>query len=180
MRGIQWTGCEDETLVTASQAGDLRAFDQLAARYRGPAMVAAQQIVRNRESAEDVVQDSFLAAFKALPQLREPERFVGWLGAIVKRRALRYKAAEPKEVQTLDEKLDELLIRNLPSLQLDTAGSDLLPELKELPCEFAEIALLYYGEEWSVKAIAEFLKLPETTVKWRLHKSREKLKAKRK
>ena len=171
MTGIEWSGWDDETLVTASQAGDLRAFDQLTARYRRPSLLLAGGILRDREKAEDVVQDSLLAAFKALPQLREPGKFVGWLGAIVKRRALRYKAKEPKGVQSLDEKLDELLIRHLPSLSARVQA----PELCGLPAEYEEIALLYYGEEWSVKAISEFLKIPETTVKWRLHKARETL-----
>jgi RNA polymerase sigma-70 factor, ECF subfamily len=179
MRGVEWSGFEDETLVTASQQGNLGAFDQLASRYRGPSLLLADGILRNREQAEDVVQDSLLAAFKALPQLREPDRFVGWLGAIVKRRALRYKAREPKGALTLDEQLDALLIRNLPSLREAPAIPELYPELANLPPEYAEIALLYYGEEWSVGAISDFLKLPETTVKWRLHKTREKLRNKR-
>ena len=59
----------DAELVVAALAGNTQAFDVLVNRYRRAMLTIARQIVRNATDAEDVVQDAFLRAYEALPQL---------------------------------------------------------------------------------------------------------------
>ncbi|MGC5371869.1 RNA polymerase sigma factor, partial [Klebsiella pneumoniae] len=66
----------------------MAAFDELVARYRGAAVIIALQILKSRDRAEDAVQDSFLSAYKSLPQLADPGSFAHWLGSIVRHRAI--------------------------------------------------------------------------------------------
>ena len=65
----------DEELVVGALLGDLGAFDELVYRFRRAVVLVAQQITGSRDTAEDVAQDTFLIAFKALPQLKAPAKF---------------------------------------------------------------------------------------------------------
>src|SRR5271169_3048211 len=73
----------DGALVTATKRGDTRAFEQLVSRHEQRALAMAQRITRNREDAEDVVQESFLKAFRHLASFEEKAQFSSWLTRIV-------------------------------------------------------------------------------------------------
>jgi RNA polymerase sigma-70 factor (ECF subfamily) len=172
MKQVDWSKASETTLVEAASAGDPSAFDVLARRYRHPAQALARQIVGSRELADDVAQDALLMAFKSLPQLKEPDRFASWLGAIVRHRARR--VAQHPERRML--RLDEVLLAYMPSIESQGAiQSEVACAIASLPLEQRSTAELYYLDEWSTAEIAEFLELPVTTVKWRLHCARQLL-----
>jgi RNA polymerase sigma-70 factor (ECF subfamily) len=79
----------DEVLVVAAILGDLAAFNELVLRYRAAVVRLAQTIV-GREDAEDVAQEVFLLAFKALPAIENPTKFAAWVMTITRHRALRF------------------------------------------------------------------------------------------
>jgi RNA polymerase sigma-70 factor (ECF subfamily) len=163
---------EERELVARARYGDLSAFDVLVARYRPGALVLARQVVRPVEVAEDAVQDAFLAAFKALPQLADPDKFAAWLGSIVRHRARRLAAGD----RPVPVPLDVLILHHTPSLSDEVeqrVGSQAIRcALRDLSGELRPIMELYYVEEWSVNQISSFLALPVSTVKWRLHSGR--------
>jgi DNA-directed RNA polymerase specialized sigma24 family protein len=70
-------------LIGAALAGDTAAFAELAESHRARLRLLALRVVDDSEEAEDVVQEALLHAYLGLTQLRDPERFGGWLGAIV-------------------------------------------------------------------------------------------------
>src|SRR5207244_8483604 len=76
-------------LVREAQRGNPEAFDALVRRFRDLMVAVARQEIGSREAAEDVVQDALLQAFRALPQLQDPARFVPWLTVITRCRARR-------------------------------------------------------------------------------------------
>src|SRR5204863_10136802 len=78
----------DRELVEAFCRGDGAAFDALVARYVRLAGGVAYGIVGDYEAAADVVQEAFLKVHGAIRELREPERFKGWLYGIVRSSAL--------------------------------------------------------------------------------------------
>lgn len=91
-------GPSDAELVARAGADDEWACKTLYRRHVGLAMQTALRLLRNRAEAEDVVQDSFMMAFRRLPQLREPAAFRGWLVRIVVSRVhrrLRRRRVEP-------------------------------------------------------------------------------------
>ena len=172
----------DAELVVAALAGNTQAFDVLVTRYRRAMLTIAQQIVRNPTDAEDVVQDAFLRAFEALPQLSDLNRFGAWLHSITRNRALRYYRSagryqpqedmEPylnRETDTSAEDPAHIVERELTQQAIRDA-------IQELPTDFRAVIELYYWAEMPQKRMAEFLSLPLTTVKWRLHKAKELLK----
>ena len=111
MQRAAWNESDETSLVVAAKAGDIRAFDVLAVRYRRAAVLAALRIVKRQEVAEDAVQDALLTAFKALPGLQDNDRFAGWLGAIVRHRALRHLSKESRPEEPSSNYIDRLILR---------------------------------------------------------------------
>jgi RNA polymerase sigma-70 factor (ECF subfamily) len=172
----------DEMLAIAAILGDLRSFDALALRYRAAAYRVAQSIAGN-ESAEDVVQESLLLAFKALPSIEEPAKFASWLYAIVRRVALRMSQRSRRErSQRID--LDEALIEHSEAFARPLAPRDTFEEawvraaVDALDEDHRLILKLRFYDEMPLARIADFLGLPLTTVKWRLHRAKQLLREK--
>lgn len=161
--------------VIQAAKGDLAAFDKLVKRFRPGSVILANQILNRKDLADDAVQDSFISAFKALPQLTAPEKFASWLGAIVRHRAKRILAGD----RILVVPLDELILHHAPSLTtrgfMHPDSETVLESMKDLSADIQAVLELYYFQEWSVREISEFLDLPATTVKWRLHSGRKEL-----
>ena len=80
---------DHEQLVRRASGGDVGAFVDLTRRFQHFAFGSALSLVRDFQQAEDVVQEAFVAAWKALPTLAEPAAFPGWLRGIVRHHAFR-------------------------------------------------------------------------------------------
>lgn len=172
----------DAELVVAALAGNTQAFDVLVTRYRRAMLTIAQQIVRNPTDAEDVVQDAFLRAFEALPQLTDLNRFGAWLHSITRNRALRYyKSAgryQPQEDMEpyLNRAADTSAADPAHIVERELTQQAIRDAIQELPTDYQAVIELYYWAEMPQKRMAEFLSVPLSTVKWRLHKAQELLK----
>ena len=80
---------EDAVLVSRAKQGDSDAYEALMIRYERAAKVLALGILRDRDLADDVVQNAFIRAYEKLGTLRQGSRFAAWLMRIVKRQAVR-------------------------------------------------------------------------------------------
>jgi RNA polymerase sigma-70 factor (ECF subfamily) len=185
IRRIPYPEATDEQLVLAALLGDLPAFDELIRRYRNAVILAAQPIVGSRAAAEDVAQEVFLLAFKALPQLDEPSRFGWWLRAIARRRAGRHAEKERRTEPAEMTRLDALLCANMTALhQTDPARAvankaetdTVWKAVETLSEEHREVLILRGQEGWSIEQIAAFLDLSDTAVRGRLFRARAALK----
>jgi RNA polymerase sigma-70 factor, ECF subfamily len=173
----RWQEFEDEKLVVAALLGDVAAFDVLVLRYRPAVLAAVSRQISRRELAEDVCQEAFLLAFKALPQLADRSRFPAWLHAIARRQAIRYSRGEARASHT---PLDELILEH--SEVLGQSGWEALERkadqvwvrdaMATLSEEFQLVLTLRYWSEMPLERISAFLGLPLSTVKWRLHRAR--------
>ena len=79
---------DEVSAVARAQDGDLEAFESLVDHYQAPIFRLAIRMVRDRSQAEDIVQDTFIAAWRKLPTLIEPAAFKGWLYQVATRRSL--------------------------------------------------------------------------------------------
>jgi RNA polymerase sigma-70 factor, ECF subfamily len=173
----QWQEFTDDELVVAALLGEFAAFDVLVLRYRPAVLAAVSRQISQRGLAEDICQETFLLAFKALPQLIDPERFAAWLHAIARRQAIRHARGEARASHT---PLDEMILES--SEVLGQSGWETLERkadqewvrqaMATLPEEFRIVLTLRYWSEMPLERIASFLGLPLTTVKWRLHRAR--------
>lgn len=175
----RWKSYSDVELVVAALIGDLRAFDELAVRYRPAMLAVAGKIVGSPQAAEDVVQDALLLAFKALPHLKNMARFGAWLHAITRHRAYRYRKEIPRAASLSD--FDQALLAKSQAIASNPAQilerrreqQELDGAIVRLAPEFRLVIRLYYWDDMPQQRIADFLGIPLTTVKWRLHRARQ-------
>ena len=166
----------DAVLVVAAILGNLGAFDELVLRYRA-AVVRLAASIAGKTDAEDIAQDAFLRAFKALPSIQDPARFAPWLRAITRHCALRNRRqAQVQRARTVD--LDAMLLDRIGPITLPPAQDDsaaLHQALDELPDPYALVLRLYFLDEVPQRRIAAFLGVPTSTVKWRVYRGRQLL-----
>ena len=149
----------------------------------------ARQVCGNVSDSEDLAQETFLAAYRALDQLADPENPRPWLYAIARRacqRLRRRRAGEPAHVESLDELLPHPAETMPDASALDEQGPHrdrLRAEARErveralagLPETFRMPLLLADVAELSLPEIADVLGVKEATVKTRIHRARLKL-----
>ena len=173
---INYSKKTDDALVELTLLGDERAFEALVARHEKTVMSTAMKVTGNRFSAQDAAQDAFIAAWIKLDTLADFTKFRPWLCAIARNcaRSLsrRYRAAA--ESISLDS---GLLGSDLPDAAWDDAErtSDLREMVGRLDQSVRQIVELHYFDGYSAAEIAEKLKIPVGTVKWRLSEGRKQL-----
>ena len=170
-------GAPDEILVVAAILGDLAAFDALVLRYRSAVLRTSQMMVP-RDDAEDVAQEAFLLAFKALPSLEEPRKFPAWLHAITRRCAFRF-SDRARARQRRSAAFDEAILEQVPSISRPMPGErgdeELNIALERIPRDYALVLRLHFLDEMPLKRIAGYLGVSLAAVKWRIHHGKKLL-----
>ncbi len=159
----------DELLIVRCQLGERDAFAELVRGWHG----AVDRYVRRMLAGpdDDVVQEVWLAVFKGLPGLRQPERFAPWLFTIARR--------------AVTNRLRDTYARAGPEPVEEPAGADevetvadrevLGEALGALPVREREVLLLFYLEDLPLDACAQICGVPVGTVKSRLNRARRLL-----
>jgi RNA polymerase sigma factor (sigma-70 family) len=167
-----------EELVQTASRGDVNAFVELTRRFQHFAFGSALALLGDFHWAEDTVQESFLAAWSALPSLSDPAAFPGWLRGIVRHHAFRTLRRKHLEVLPLEAAEDVPSDHTSPDDKLEQRqqAAAALTTIAELPARLREPATLFYVHECSHQDIANFLGISVATVNNRLHAARSKLK----
>lgn len=145
----------------------------------------AFRMTRSAEDAEDAVQEAFLSAFRALPNLADPNAFEGWLFQITANKCRNVLSKSGRYTQLPEDEdgntiLDELPEENeglIPASALENQAHReiILSIIEALPQQQKECVLLFYYSELTVAQIAQVLDCSEGTVKSRLNYARKKL-----
>jgi RNA polymerase sigma-70 factor (ECF subfamily) len=150
----------DRELVARTAAGALDAFETLIARYQQAVFNIAYYKSRNCFDAEDLTQDVFLAAFKALPSLKDPENFAGWLFGIAYNRCHKWfqrertKVVKFQEICRRAEQRDRLARRTASSGGGHSERPELAEFLERLPADVRQALTLKYLEGKSYEEIS--------------------------
>ena len=168
---------EEKDLICRAARGDAEAFRQLVEAYQTPAYRLAARMC-GPDSAEDVTQEAFLAAWRALPEFRGDCRFSTWLYRLVSNAAIDCLRREKKHRDTGD--VDELeLPDGGPSPQEQAERSDtrdaVRRALDRLSPEHRQVLLLRFMQELDYGEIARALNVSEGTVKSRINRAKSKL-----
>jgi RNA polymerase sigma-70 factor (ECF subfamily) len=163
-------------LVRRAGDGDIEAFEQLVIAGTDGAYRTARAILGNDADAHDATQDAFMAAWRELPKLREPESFDGWLRRILLN-ACRARLRDRRHVREISLDSNPIERRDSAPGIADAVGdTDLLGRaFDRLDVDKRVILVLHYLEHQPVAAIAESLGVPAGTVKWRLSEARAAL-----
>src|SRR5260221_1282996 len=176
----------DSTLVAATKNGESQAFEFLVKRHEAKTFSVAFRITRNREDAQDVVQQAFHKAFMHLDRFQEKSSFSTWLTRIVINEGLmclrRTRARREVSLGDVESESDELLLPEIPDrgenpeeIYEQRENERILCEaMNQLSEEFRAVVCLRL-EERTVSETAEILGLGVGTLKARLFRARQKL-----
>lgn len=169
---------------------DRAQFAEQAMQYMGSLYSAALRMTRNPADAEDLVQETYLKAYRAFGSFKEGTNLKAWLYRILTNtfiNSYRARRRRPEETE-LDDVEDLYLYRRLGGLEAANAGrsaeeqvlerfseADVKAAVEALPEQFRMAVLLADVEGFSYKEIAEILGVPIGTVMSRLHRGRKAL-----
>jgi RNA polymerase sigma-70 factor, ECF subfamily len=161
----------DAQLVGQTLRGEQAAFGELVRRHQTRALAAAQHLVGDREAAQDLTQEAFVEAYRGLWNLRQRDRFAGWLYGILRNRCRRFLARRPPQTLSWEADVVPEPAANDPEPQ----SSELLPLLSRLPQESREVLAARYRHDMSYAEIAEMLGISVGSVRVKCFRAREAL-----
>ncbi len=170
----------DQYLIQQTLQGDTSAFAKLVDKYQSYVFTIVVRMVKVREEAEEVSQDTFIKAYESLGSFRGESKFSSWLYSIAYRKALDNlrKNKKHKSFQLLEEitESDVGVVENgLQQMETAERKEKIQECIMQLPEVEAALITLYYFEEQSIKELAVVTKLSEENIKVKLYRSRKKL-----
>lgn len=166
---------EDAELVARSLDGSREAFSDIVARYQSLVCSIAFSATGSVSKSEDLAQETFIAAWRRLGDLREPKSLRAWLSGIARNLVMnsvrRERPAEPLEgehAHGAPGPLEQTISREEEAL--------VWRSLEQIPEQYREPLVLFYREHNSVARVAEELELSEEVVRQRLSRGRRLLK----
>jgi RNA polymerase sigma-70 factor (ECF subfamily) len=180
---------QDDQLIANALQGDQKAYEALLARHNKAIFHVVMKIVRNREEAQDLVQETFMKAFNALASYRSEYRFSTWLYKIAANCAIdfvRKKRIEAlsldKPIETKDGRVEFEVPDSSWDPEQDLVRKQKLKSIEEaidsLPDKYREVIIYRHKDDKPYEEIADILKVPVGTVKARIFRARELLKKK--
>ena len=177
--GARVSASDDQADVEQVLAGNVDAFENIVRRWQGPLINLAYRFCRDRGRAEDLAQEAFLRAYRALGQWRKDAAFSTWLFALATnlyRSELRRIPAGVVSLDDVSEPTDPRAEDGV--LETEDRARSIRRVVFSLPPKYREALDLFYFHEMDVPAAAQSLGLPEGTVKARLFRGRELLRGK--
>ena len=163
----------DEGLLEQARGGDSEAFGALVAPRLARTMRMARAILASDADASDAVQDTFLAAWVHLADLRDPARFDAWLNQTLANRcrdALRRRRRQVREIP-----MEDLELARVDSTAASLDRSALLAAFDRLSVPDRQILVLRHLEDLPIAQVAHRLGIPAGTAKSRLFAARRAL-----
>ena len=181
---------EDSELLLKAQAGDVAAFEGLVERHRGRVYGLALRMLNSSDDAAEVLQESFISAYRNLPNFRGDAQFGSWVYRIAANHAL-MRLRHRKVVSQIESPLDEPTFNDRGSLVDEVSGfkdaegeamdNELRRAIEEaserLGPEYREVFVLKDLEGMSYEEIAEITGATVPAIKSRLHRARLSLRA---
>ena len=171
----------DAELVNASLAGNREAFGHIVSRYQSLVCSLAYSATGNLSQSEDLAQETFLAAWKHLAELRAPAKLRAWLCGVARNlinSSLRTQGREPSHrAESLEGIAESPSPEPLPAERVISHEEVeiLWRALERIPETYREPLVLFYREHQSIEAVAQNLELPEEAVRQRLSRGRKLL-----
>jgi RNA polymerase sigma-70 factor (ECF subfamily) len=177
----------DSDLVRRCLARDEEAFRVLVQRHERPVYSIIWRMVQNPEDARDLTQETFVKVFRALDQFELERNFGSWISKIASNAAIDFLRRKKMRTVSINVDPDDENLRPIELVderpradeELDTARvRERLDSLVErLPPHYRIVVTLRHTQQKSYEEITEILNLPMGTVKARLHRAHNQLRA---
>ena len=171
----------DQLLVDRARLGDRHAFDLLVLKYQSRLLSLVNRLISNQSDALDILQDTFVKAYRSLHTFRGESAFYTWLYRIAVNTAknhLASKLKESKDVSVDDEATGELSVLQDFSAPDEEAGAEelqraILHAIEQLPDDLKQALTLRELEGMSYDEIALAMNCPIGTVRSRIFRARD-------
>jgi len=171
----------DQLLVDRARLGDRHAFDLLVLKYQSRLLSIVSRLVSNQSDALDVLQDTFVKAYRSLNTFRGESAFYTWLYRIAVNTAKNHLAArgkESKDISLDDEGTGELAVLQDLAAPEEEAGAEelqrtILHSIEQLPDDLKQALTLRELEGMSYDEIALAMNCPIGTVRSRIFRARD-------
>ncbi|MBV7270544.1 RNA polymerase sigma factor [Winogradskyella luteola] len=171
---------DENILIDAINNGDTRAYAQLVDRYKDLVYTLALRMLKHKEEAEEVAQDTFIKVFKSLHKFKGDSKFSTWIYRVAYNTCLDNIKKNKKYLNNVA--IDEFTFNKLDTI--DNALDHIIKEEKsvlikncidKLPEDSSVILTLFYFEELSLDEISKIINIEANTVKVKLFRARKKL-----
>ncbi|MBA6412544.1 RNA polymerase sigma factor RpoE [Parahaliea sp. F7430] len=174
----------DQQLVAKVQKGDSRAFDMLVLKYQHKILGLISRYVHDADEVQDVAQEAFIKAYRALPNFRGDSAFYTWLYRIAINTAKNHLVSRSRRPPGTDVEVEDAeyyeggaALRDIESPETALYGEELKAvverAIKELPEDLRTAVTLREFEGLSYEDIAEVMSCPVGTVRSRIFRARE-------
>ncbi|SHI55551.1 RNA polymerase sigma factor [Algibacter luteus] len=166
----------DESLVKAYLAGDKKALAVLVKRWHKQFCDKAYWMVKDKDVAKDIAQDSWTIIIKNIASLKHPKQFKFWAYRIVINKSTDWLRIQSKNRQNKIDYGTDDSGQEITDTDYSQLKTNLFKAIQELPEGQKAVIKLFYIESYSIKQISEMLDISAGTTKSRLFHAREKLK----
>ena len=186
----EWVRLSDQEVVLLARAGREAAYRELIRRYERPIFALLFRMVRDRELAEDLAQETFIKALNAIESYRPEFKFSSWIFKIANNAAIDHlrrreldtlsldgspHAATPEVMQATALQIGARQESPLDAVEAKELGGAIEAAIGRLRPEYRSCILLRHVEGRAYEEIAEILDLPLGTVKTYIHRARNEL-----
>lgn len=178
------TGQSDNEIISQVLNGNQQAYALLVERYQNYVFTLALRMIKTREDAEEVAQDSFIKAYKYLANFRGESKFSTWLYTIVNNSSITFLRKKKHMVHSLD---DDAVFESADAIDSGMRADTIEQKSRQamvnkaitlLSPDDAQVITLFYKAEQSLEEVASVLGVEVNTAKVRLHRARTRLKEK--
>ncbi len=168
---------ESLALVAAAAAGDRDAFQQLYRKYFRLISVVIYQKIAAAADVEDLTQETFLHAWRGLPRLRDPRRFVPWILSIARHAVTDWRRGAVRQPDDERGLADAPAAGNEPHGTIAAAEerTRMLAALRDLPDPYRIVLTMRFLEDMTPAQIAVRMGEPDGTIRNRIFRALEKL-----
>jgi RNA polymerase sigma-70 factor, ECF subfamily len=180
----------DQDIVALARAGEEAAYRELIRRYERPLFSLLYRMVRDRELAEDLAQETFVKALNAIESYRPEFKFSSWIFKIANNAAIDHlrrreldtlslegspQAETPEAMEATALQIGDRQESALDEVEARELGGQIEAAIAQLRPEYRSCILLRHVEGRAYEEIAEILNLPLGTVKTYIHRARNEL-----
>ena len=170
----------DQIYIERVLQGDTNAFSHLINKYKNMVFTLVVKIVKNREDAEEVAQDSFIKAYQKLDSFKGDSKFSTWLYTIAYRNALtkvRKKKLETTDIDSyvMDNHKDDHDFPQVEAIKNGEQEKYVKQAIENLGETDSLLITLFYLNDNSIEEIQEITEMSQSNVKVRLFRARKKL-----
>lgn len=173
------TALSDEELVNMAKMGDLQAFTSLVTRFSNAVFATALHVSHDFHYAEDIAQETFIRAWRNISQLKDGEKFGGWIYTIAKRLSLDWaRKNQTALISYIDEMIEIPVQQNTVEdmiIQMERKRT-VWHTLNQLDENHRSIIILYYISGFSSRQISRYLDISINTVESRIRRAKQKMK----